>query len=135
MHLMCNCQVAHNGWVTGVEREIFLPESPEEVWDVVTDPESLGEWFGADVDGELVPGEVTRFSWPDGTERRALVESVVPPKRLAFRWLPSDDGDASRVQIDIDEAADGTRVRVVETQIEAAVSPTPRIGFKTLARL
>src|SRR5436309_10025769 len=35
-----------------VERETFLPAEPDEVWGSVSD---LGGWFGADVEGDVVP--------------------------------------------------------------------------------
>ena len=28
-----------------IEREIVVPESPDEVWESLTDPERLEEWF------------------------------------------------------------------------------------------
>jgi uncharacterized protein YndB with AHSA1/START domain len=121
--------------MTEIEREIVLPAGPDEVWEAVTDPGQLGDWFGADVDGDLEPGEVVRFRSPDGTERRALTETVDPPKRLAFRWLPEEGRSGSRVEIELDEVAHGTRLRIVETLIDAAVDPVPHIGFRPLARV
>ncbi len=120
--------------VSDVERQVVLPATPEEVWEEVADPERLGDWFGAEVDGEIAPGEPVRFTSPDGNERRAVVERVEPERRLTFRWLPVDDEEASRVDITLDEIPDGTILRVVERQIDSAVSPAPRIGFKALAR-
>src|SRR5688500_7570087 len=112
---MRNHRVAHNGGVPDVERQIDLPAPPDQVWEMLTDPDSLGEWFGAEIDGGLTPGEVTRFTWPDGNSRRALVETVVAPKRLTFRWLPDEDQSGSRVEIDVEETTDGTRMRILET--------------------
>jgi len=120
--------------VTDVEREVVLPASPQDVWDEVIDPDRLGEWFGADVDGELAEGEPVRFTSPAGGERRAVVERVEPPRRLVFRWLPTSDEPASRVEITIDEIPDGAVVHVVERRISSAVTPTPEIGFRPLAR-
>jgi uncharacterized protein YndB with AHSA1/START domain len=126
-----------------VEREVVIPAPADEVWSALIDPEQLGEWFGAEVEGELEPGDVTTFRFPDGTERRALVEHVQPPRRLGFRWLPYERGadgvvrerEGSRVEIDCDETPDATIVRVVERRVEAAVSPFPTIGFRSLARV
>jgi uncharacterized protein YndB with AHSA1/START domain len=121
--------------VDAVERDLILPASPDEVWEELTDPERLGEWFGAEVDGDVQTGESVRFTWPDGSQRRAVFERVEEPRRLVFRWVPSDDDPASRVEIEIDEDADGSAVRVIERQIEAAVSTRPRIGFRVPQRL
>lgn len=115
-----------------VEREVHLDAEPDEVWDALTDSERLGDWFGADVKGDPASGEVLRFKTPDGEERRALVEKAEPPRRLTFRWL---EEPASRVDITIEEVPDGSVLRVVERRIDAAVTPTPRIGFRSLARV
>jgi uncharacterized protein YndB with AHSA1/START domain len=114
-----------------VEREVHLDAEPSEVWDALTDADRLGDWFGADVDGEPRSGEILRFRSPDGEERRALVERVEPVRRLTFRWLD----EPSRVDITIEEAPDGTVLRVVERRIDAAVTPTPQIGFHALAKV
>jgi uncharacterized protein YndB with AHSA1/START domain len=121
--------------VSDVEREVPLPATPDEVWEELSDPARLGDWFGADVDGEVSAGEPLKFTSPDGTERRAVVERAEPSRRLTFRYLPDDGEEASRVDITIDEIPDGTVLRVVERRIESAVSPKPQIGFKALARL
>ena len=63
-----------------------------------------------------------RMTWPDGTERHAVVEEVEPERKLSFRWLPFQRtawGDvepipSTRVEITLDEVSEGTRVRVVE---------------------
>jgi uncharacterized protein YndB with AHSA1/START domain len=118
-----------------VAREIFLEADPDEVWEAVASSDRLADWFGAEIDGEIAPGEVVRFTTPDGSERRALIERVDEPRELIFRWLPSADEPPSRVDITIAEVPDGSVLRVVERRFEASVDPVPRIGFKALARL
>jgi uncharacterized protein YndB with AHSA1/START domain len=110
-----------------VVREIVVDAGCEDVWDAVTSDEMLSEWFGGDGTAAIEPGEVLRSD--DG--RRAVIERADAPHRLTFRWI---DEVASRVEIAIDEVEEGSRVRVVERRIEAAVSPTPRLGFKALVR-
>lgn len=117
--------------MTEIAREVVLDAPPEEVWDVVT--EHMDDWFGATPDGPLAPGEPTHFTSPDGTERRAVTEIIDPSRRLAFRWLPEEDRGGSRVEIEIDEVADGSRLRITETLVDAAVDPVPHIGFKAMA--
>ena len=117
-----------------VSREIILDAPADEVWDAITSPDQLTEWFGGEVDGEVAVGEVVRFTTPDGAQRRALIERADEPRELIFRWLPSSDEPPSRVDITIDETAEGSVLRVVERRMEAAVTPLPRIGFKALAR-
>ena len=118
-----------------VSREIALDAEPADVWDAVTSPEQLAQWFSADVDGEIAPGEVVRFTSPDGTARRALIERVDEPRELVFRCLPGEGESPSRVDITIDETDEGSVLRVIERRIEAAVTPTQEIGFKALVRI
>ncbi len=39
-----------------IRREIVLPAPREDVWDALTDPDRLAEWFANDVDFDLRPG-------------------------------------------------------------------------------
>jgi uncharacterized protein YndB with AHSA1/START domain len=105
-----------------VEREITVPATPGEVWPAVTRSDEISAWFGAEAEIDARPGGRGTFRWPDGTARHVVVEDVEPARRLSFRWLPFERtaaGDivtlpSTRVEITLDEVADGTRVRVVE---------------------
>ena len=97
-----------------VTREVVLPAEPEQVWEALTDPERLGEWFANDVELDARPGGEGVFRWDDGAVRVARVEEVVPGERLGFRWSDGE-GAESRVTIDLEDADGGTRLRVVET--------------------
>jgi uncharacterized protein YndB with AHSA1/START domain len=58
----------------------------------------------------------------DGTVRRLVVEEVTPGHRLVWRWWDESTADpASRVEIALVPAPDGTTVRVREAI--AATSP------------
>lgn len=103
---------------------VVIPASRTDVWEAVTEPDRLSEWFGADVvEMDLRPGGRIVFRNPDGTVRRALIEAVEPPARIAFRWLPVEqrpDGSLEQiphtsVEMLLDETPDGTQVTVVET--------------------
>ena len=96
-----------------VKREIVLPAAPDEVWEALTDPERLSEWFANDVELDARPGGHGVFRWDDGAERHARVDEVVPGERLGFEW--SDGDEASRVTIALEQVDAGTRVRVIET--------------------
>ena len=61
-----------------VEREIVVPESPEELWEALTEPERLEEWFANDVELDPRPGGEGVFRWGDGEERRAVVREAEP---------------------------------------------------------
>jgi|SRR5687767_15560907 len=89
-----------------VERELRVPETAEEVWSSLAEPEWLGD--GATIDlreaGEVRAGERTGF-----------VEEADAPRRLVFWWSAPDE-EATRVEIDLDETDTGTHVRVSESR-------------------
>jgi uncharacterized protein YndB with AHSA1/START domain len=89
-----------------VERETVVPGTPEEAWRAVVESDWLGE------DARLDPGAGGVVST---RERKGFVEQADPPHRLAFWWSAPGE-DATRVEIELDEVADGTRVRIVESR-------------------
>ena len=75
-----------------VTREVVLDAPVEEVWDALTDPERLEEWFSE-----------------DGEERELAIEEIEPGRRVAYTW------EEGHVAIEVERADDGTRVVVTET--------------------
>ena len=96
-----------------VTREIVFPESPKEVWEALTDPEQLEEWFANDVELDVREGGDGVFRWDDGEERRAKVLVVEPGERLVLDW--ADEGE---VEFTLEEVDDGTRLLVRESTPE-----------------
>jgi uncharacterized protein YndB with AHSA1/START domain len=96
-----------------VTREIVFPTSPDEVWEALTDPEQLEQWFANDVELDPRPGGAGVFRWDDGEERRATVVVAEPRERLVFDW--DDEGE---VEFVVEEIEEGTRLRVRETSPE-----------------
>ena len=95
-----------------VEREIEVPASREETWHALTDPDQLGDWLADDAELDLRPGGDLKIR-TDGETREGFFEEISAPERLVF-WWGEPDGELARVQIDLEELEDGTRVRVVE---------------------
>jgi uncharacterized protein YndB with AHSA1/START domain len=93
-----------------IEREIVFPASPTEVWEALTDPDRLEEWFANDVELDAQPGGEGIFRWDDGEERRAVVREAEPEERLVLDW-----DDAGEVVLELEEVEGGTRLHVVET--------------------
>jgi len=96
-----------------VVREVVFDAPPDEVWDALTDPERLEEWFANDVEFDLDRGGV--FRWEDGEVRHAVVEEVEPERRLAIRWWDPSAPEQSEVTFTLDEIEEGTRLVVTET--------------------
>ena len=96
-----------------IVREIELESPPEEVWQALTEPERLEEWFANEVELEPEPGGEGLFRWDDGEERRAVVREVEPGERLVLDW-----DDAGEVVFTLEEVPDGTRLLVREVSAE-----------------
>ncbi len=97
-----------------VRREVVLPSSPDEVWEALTEPERLEQWFANDVELDTHPGGAGVFRWENGEERRACVQEVDPERRLVLRW----DDDGGEVVFTLQPVARGTRLVVVESTPE-----------------
>jgi uncharacterized protein YndB with AHSA1/START domain len=95
-----------------IERDIVFPASPDEVWEALTEPERLEEWFATEVELDLDEGE-GHFRGENGEERRAVVREAEPGERLVLDW--DDDGE---VVLELEEVDGGTRLRVIETSPE-----------------
>ena len=96
-----------------IEREIVVPAPPDEVWEALTEPERLEEWFATEVELDATPGGEGVFRWGDGEERRATVREVEPVERLVLDW-----DDAGEVVFTLEEVPEGTRLEVRETAPE-----------------
>ena len=103
---------------TRITRTVDLDASLDDVWRAVSEPELLGDWLDSRVDLDVRPGGEGIIVEPDGAVRRARVDEVEPARRLALRWWPEDgDGPESKVELDLEQTPDGTRVVVTETLI------------------
>jgi len=96
-----------------IEREIVFPASPAEVWEALTDPERLEEWFANDVELDAEPGGEGVFRWSDGEERHAVVRELDEERRLVLDW-----DDTGQVVLELEEVEEGTLLRVLETSPE-----------------
>ena len=90
-----------------MERQIELEASPEEVWQLVCEPES---WLADAGSVDLRPGGTGRLV-DEGVARRVEVETVDEGARVVFRWWDEDHGEdgASRVEITVPAVGGPTR--------------------------
>jgi uncharacterized protein YndB with AHSA1/START domain len=109
-----------------IEREIHIDASPEVVFEVVSSPEHLQEWWADEAVLEpAVPGATGELSWGDRTTTDAMVVPITvvdaePPRLFSFRWVYPDgeaaSGDNSLlVTFEIVPSGAGTVLRLTET--------------------
>lgn len=106
-----------------IEREIHVEATPEVVYEVISSPEHLREWWPDEAELEPVPGATGVISFGAGSEAKAEPLTVVeadPPRRFAFRWV-YDEGETATsansllVTFDLVPSGAGTLLRFTET--------------------
>lgn len=111
-----------------IERQIHIKAPRSKVWRALADAESFGDWFGVALKGKrFVAGEPCEgnITYP-GYEHLAwnvIVERIEPERLLSFRWHPYaidpsvdySNEPATLVQFELEETAEGTLLRLVES--------------------
>jgi uncharacterized protein YndB with AHSA1/START domain len=82
-----------------IQREIHIDAAPEVVFDVVSNPAHVMEWWADEADFAPVPGAVGELVWRDKATAHPHVASItvvdaVPPRLFSFRWV-YPDGEAA----------------------------------------
>ena len=107
-----------------IEREVYVEASPEIVFEVVSSPDHLKEWWPDDARYEPTPGAVGEivFGDPDagGGAAAFTVVDVAPPRLFSFRWThPADEvaapGNSLLVTFDLTPSDGGTLLKMTET--------------------
>jgi uncharacterized protein YndB with AHSA1/START domain len=111
-----------------IERVVTIAASPETVFRLLTDPEEYVRWKGQRAEFDPRPNGGFRVLFPNGTDIVAgtFVE-LIPPRRVVYTW--GWEGNAlvppgsSTVEIDLEPAGSGTRLRLVHRGL-----PVPAIA-------
>ncbi|MEO6512863.1 MAG: SRPBCC family protein [Nocardioides sp.] len=107
-----------------LEREIYVDAPPETVFDVVSRPEHVKEWWPDDAAYDVTPGSngQIRFGDPEagGGVVGLTVMEVDPPRSFTFRWAQAPgetgvEGSSLLVTFALTPQGDGTLLRMTET--------------------
>jgi uncharacterized protein YndB with AHSA1/START domain len=107
-----------------IEREIFVEASPEVVFEVVSEPVHVRQWWPDEAHYEPVPGATGEIVFGDcdagGTVVAFTVVEVQPPRRFSFRWTqpagePGVEGNSLLVTFELTPSGGGTRLRMTES--------------------
>ena len=107
-----------------IEREILIGAPIELVWNVLTEPRHIQQWFADDAEVELRVGASGRMRFKSGDSYQLQIEAVEPPRRFAFRWVQPEGSvvradNSMLVEFTLQPEAGSTRLRVVESGFDA----------------
>lgn len=102
-----------------IEREIFVEASPDVVFDVVSKPEHVKEWWPDEASYEPAPGSVGHVDFGDTAVALTVVD-VRPPTLFSFRWTHpagenAAEGNSLLVTFTLTPSGSGTLLTMVET--------------------
>ena len=109
-----------------IEREIHIDAAPDVVFDVVSSPEHIREWWGGAETGlEPTAGATDELVWRDADTGQTqavpiTVVDAVPPRLFSFRWThpageAAAEGNSLLVTFELVPEGEGTVLRLTET--------------------
>jgi uncharacterized protein YndB with AHSA1/START domain len=108
-----------------IERELHIEATPDVVFDVISSPDHIRDWWSAETDIAATAGSAGELTWRDeATGRVDIVPITVvdarPPHHFSFRWThaPGEDPSPSNsllVAFDLTPSGSGTVLRMTET--------------------
>jgi len=107
-----------------IEREVQIDAAPEVVFDVVSNPAHVREWWTDEAEYAPEPGGAGRIGFRQGDQgvgwAQFQVVDAVPHRLFSFRWT-HPEGEAPRednsmlVVFELEPHGSGTRLRMTET--------------------
>ncbi len=94
-----------------IELEFIIKTSPSILYNRLSTPSGLSEWFADDVN---VKGKVFTFIW-DGAEQEAELLNQKENSSVRFHWLDDDDEDSYfEFNINVDELTGETALLIID---------------------
>ena len=107
-----------------IQRELYIEASPEVVFDVVSRPEHVSQWWADEAEFSPVPGSTGHIAFADHgrgkSEEQFTVVEAKPPHTFSFRWTHPVGEAASGtnsflVTFELTPSGPGTLLRFTET--------------------
>ena len=114
--------------------EIDFHASPQLLFQYLSTPSGLSEWFADDVNSR---GEDFTFFWDDGEETAKLIQKK-NNERVRFQWL-NDEEDADKVyfefKIQVDEITKDVSLFISDFSIEDELEESKMLWENSVASL
>jgi uncharacterized protein YndB with AHSA1/START domain len=108
-----------------IEREIEINASPATVFQVITSPQHLREWWPDEAVVDPTPGAEGELVFGDRSSGEAQIPKITvveaePPRLFSFRWVypegePADEGNSLLVTFELSALGERTLLRMTET--------------------
>ncbi|WP_069161028.1 SRPBCC family protein [Nocardia altamirensis] len=108
-----------------IERSMYIEATPDVVYEVVSSPEHIKEWFPDDAVLDAAPGGVGEFVWGDRSSPDVYIVPLTvvdasPPRLFSFRWgHPADEvavpANSLLVEFEMVPSGTGTTLRMTES--------------------
>jgi uncharacterized protein YndB with AHSA1/START domain len=120
-----------------VERTVHIAATTDRVWDILTQPEHIGRWFGSGTPAtvDLRPDGVMVLEPGPGERYLARIVKVDPPHFFSYRWASAFPGvladESNSTLVEFQLAAEGatTRLTVCESGFATLNIPAGREPF------
>jgi uncharacterized protein YndB with AHSA1/START domain len=116
-----------------IEKHILINAPAETVYQVITEPDHIAQWFTDAADLDPVPGREGSLTFTDRATSQPMavnltVQAAEPPHRFAFRWAYPDgeqprEGNSLLVEFTLTPEGTSTRLRVTESGFAALSRP------------
>jgi uncharacterized protein YndB with AHSA1/START domain len=94
--------------------------APAEVWQALTEPDSLARWLAAPLEIDLRSGGSFRLQLSDDETMNGRVRTVDPPRALELDWI-RDGERPSIIRFGLSPEGDGTVLVLDHRRIEAQI--------------
>ena len=117
---------------TKFELEFPIHASPQLLYQYISTPSGLSEWFADNVNSR---GEMFKFIW-DGSEEQAKLITKKSGERVKFKWQNGDD-DASyfEIRIQVDEITKDVSLMIVDFADEDEVEEAKMLWENQISSL
>lgn len=105
-----------------VERGIWINAPRERVWQAITQPDQIQQWFSPGTPWVVTALEAGGKLYAVGYESQTgIIEVIDPPQRFSYRYELLSAGTLLSfvTTYTLDEENNGTRVTITETGVEA----------------
>ena len=116
------------------ELEFSINASPQLLYQYVSDPSGLSEWFADNVNSR---GELYSFAWGESVEKAKLVTRKTD-ERVRYRWLDEEDNETEyyfEIRISKDELTKDVTLTVTDFAEEDEVLESKQLWENQISDL